>query len=590
MTIEKIEYFKLPISLLDKKYNLNPNILEDLELIECRDPSNTSLYSHVFHPTNCFGKDTLYLWSEYYTNDKNFLKDTQDLLKSYNPSEFKKNLPNYDGVKQIWNEVKNETGFREKYQYVDWPWFKHLNHNGQFLQILSIYNLTSPIVSLALPIIFLILPFLLLRIKGIQITFDRYFNAFKELIGKHPIGQLLTQFKDVGWDKRIYLLMSVGFYLFQIYQNAHSCVKFYKNMKKIHTYLFTMRDYADYTLKRMKHFLLYSEKLNTYEPFNATIKQQKVHLEHFKNELDSISDYTFLPKKIIEIGHVMKCFYNLYCHEDYNECLHYSYGFNGYIDNIEGIQSNLTNKYMNNCQYNEKKTTFKNAYYPALLKKNPIKNSYNLKKHILITGPNAAGKTTLLKTTLFNIVFSQQLGCGFYSKANIIPYEHLHCYLNIPDTSARDSLFQAEARRCKEILTTIQESNKSEKHFCIFDELYSGTNPYEAIGSAYSFLSFLTKYKNVDFILTTHYLELCQRLQNNKYIKNCHMKIDTEKENTDVNKFNYTYKLKSGISTIKGGVKVLNDLEYPQEIIDSTIKSINENNENKENKENKNTN
>ena len=37
------------------------------------------------------------------------------------------------------------------------------------------------------------------------------------------------------------------------------------------------------------------------------------------------------------------------------------------------------------------------------------------------------------------------------------------------------------------------ESGPGERHFCIFDELYSGTNPYEAVASSYSFLDYLTK-------------------------------------------------------------------------------------------------
>ena len=76
----------------------------------------------------------------------------------------------------------------------------------------------------------------------------------------------------------------------------------------------------------------------------------------------------------------------------------------------------------------------------------------------MITGPNASGKTTILKTTLFNIILSQQVGFGFYSSATINPYKYIHCYLNIPDTSGRDSLFQAEARRCKEILDSVKNS------------------------------------------------------------------------------------------------------------------------------------
>ena len=200
------------------------------------------------------------------------------------------------------------------------------------------------------------------------------------------------------------------------------------------------------------------------------------------------------------------------------------------------------------------------------MNKNPVKNTYSVNKNISITGPNASGKTTILKTTLFNIILSQQIGCGFYKSANINPYHYLHCYLNIPDTSGRDSLFQAEARRCKEIITSIEESNQNFRHFCIFDELYSGTNPYEAVASAYSFIKYL-KNKNVNFILTTHFINLCESIERSKLCYNYKMDIDIK----DNKEFIYTYRLSSGISTIKGGVKVLRDLQYPQEIIENTI-------------------
>ena len=103
------------------------------------------------------------------------------------------------------------------------------------------------------------------------------------------------------------------------------------------------------------------------------------------------------------------------------------------------------------------------------------------------------------------------------------------------------------------------------RHFCVFDELYSGTNPYEAVSSAYAFLNYLNKYENVNFVLTTHFLDLCRRLDKEKGIHNYHMKI----ENVD-DDFKYTYQLEKGISFIKGGIKVLKDLEYPTEIIDNT--------------------
>ena len=140
--------------------------------------------------------------------------------------------------------------------------------------------------------------------------------------------------------------------------------------------------------------------------------------------------------------------------------------------------------------------------------------------------------------------------------------------MNIPDTSARDSLFQAEARRCKEILTFIEDHPK-EKHLCIFDELYSGTNHYEAVSSAYSYLNYISERKNITFLLTTHFMQLCNMLDEKSNIKNIQM--ETKIIN---NVSNYSYKIIDGISNIKGGICVLRKLNYPEKILKMTEETI----------------
>jgi DNA mismatch repair ATPase MutS len=268
---------------------------------------------------------------------------------------------------------------------------------------------------------------------------------------------------------------------------------------------------------------------------------------------------------------VLKYFYELHSEKEYEDAIMYSLGFNGYIDCIEGLQINILERKMNFATFisNTKKGVFKNSYYACLKDNNPVKNTIKFNKNIIITGPNASGKTTILKSTLINIIFTQQFGCGFYDSAKLAPFKHLHCYLNIPDTSGRDSLFQAEARRCKEILDIISD-NKNDSHFCAFDELYSGTNPEEAETSATAFMSYLQKYKNVSTMLTTHFVKVCKKLDKIKGIQNC--KMVTQKIN---NKLLYTYKFELGISEVKGGINVLTDMNYPKEIIENTIKENN---------------
>jgi hypothetical protein len=300
----------------------------------------------------------------------------------------------------------------------------------------------------------------------------------------------------------------------------------------------------------MKSVQSSAQTLTTYQPFVNTIS------DHIKILEDFVKRSTTVSFSIQQCGIMRALFYELYSNESLKKTILYTMQFHGFIQNISKL-----NKKLQPCAFGTK-TSMTKSYYPT---KHPVKNSYTL-SNMIITGPNASGKTTILKSTLINIIFTQQFGCGFYDSAQLLPFKYIHCYLNIPDTSGRDSLFQAEARRCKEIIDCIEEKEKdNEKHFAIFDELYSGTNPDEAVISAKAFMDFIVKNDNVTCLLTTHYVKLCKKLSKNKKIENFNMK--TIKKN---NNFSYTYELEKGISNVKGGLKVLSDMDYPKEILEQT--------------------
>jgi DNA mismatch repair ATPase MutS len=318
----------------------------------------------------------------------------------------------------------------------------------------------------------------------------------------------------------------------------------------------------------MENYLHYTNELNSYNEFNKNLKEKINYLKSIYEKINSISEYSLYNiSKFKEIGKILKYFYELHSEQIYNDAIMYSIGFNGYIDCIEGLQNNIVERKMNFASFikENKKSVFEKSYYACLKDEKPVKNTIKFKKNMIITGPNASGKTTILKSTLINIIFTQQFGCGFYESAKLSPFKHIHCYLNIPDTSGRDSLFQAEARRCKEILDIIKD-NKDDSHFCAFDELYSGTNPEEAESSATAFMLYLQKYKNVSSLLTTHFVKICKKLDKIKGIKN--FKMVSEKIN---NKLKYMYKLEPGISEVRGGINVLTEMNYPKEIIDNTM-------------------
>lgn len=561
--------FKLPIEYVDKDelHPLSNIVSEDLELV--KQDGEISVYEKLFQPTNVLGHNLINDWKKNFTSNEQYLIDTQYVLKETKPilSFFKKQEISDKEFLDNWDELKiDHNAFLEKYGFIEWSMLESFNRSSLFLQLLSIINMMSPVISLMLPFIFLLFPFLILKVRGIPISMSTYIGVLGDIAKHHFIGKTLSNMKNISPTNLIYIVMGTGMFFYQIYQNIISCKRFYRNVQRLSTHLITYKDYLGHSIRNMNYFVSIHNDKPSYNLFCRDVKQHSLVLEEIHLILRDHIDPDFSLFDIGKVGLLLKNYYELHNNKEFEISLRYSFGFEGFIDNIQGLQLHLSKKTINNILINnENSCNFKEQYYPLQIENNKcIKNNCDLNKKMIITGPNASGKTTLLKTTTINIICAQQVGVGFFNEgSNINPYTHIHSYLNIPDTSHRDSLFQAESRRCKDIIDIIHNSSKMSRHFGIFDELYSGTNPEEATKSGYAFLKYLSKYKNVDFILTTHYNKICVKLNKNENIQNYKMNV-IEKEDS---KLIYTYKMKKGISKVQGAIKILEDMEYPDEII-----------------------
>lgn len=590
--------FRLPIQYLDdsKVHTLSPVVSNDLEL--SIPDSEKSVYDNLFLPKHDFAKSMIPEWRKQFTTDVNHLNDSKNILLNmakYNQLSSPTSEYNVDcgSIMDIWKDIKCNESFLEKYNYLDWDMLKHFNESSTFLQSLSFVHVLSPLISLILPFFILIFPFLILKFRGIPVGLSEYIQVLKEIAKHHFIGKMLNV-ESLSWDKCVYLFITVALYFLQIYQNVILCQRFYRNMSLINDSLCKLKEYTNYSIHSMESFLEISRTSSTYNPFCKEVDRQCDRLRLLNAEICGVYPFECSVRKFNDAGYMLKCYYQLHRNPEYESCLRYSVGFEGYINNLQGIYENLLLGNVSFATFFEQKDPsgnkceFREQYYPPLLDETPVKNTCGFKKNMIISSPNKSGKTTILKTTALNIIFSQQVGCGFYESAELTPYTHVHSYLNIPDTSGRDSLFQAESRRCKEILDIIiqetkvsldepsynkgacddvkvpEEKDGSYRHFCIFDELYSGTNPDEASKAGSAFLDYLSKFSNVNFILTTHYIKICNRFKKSDVIQNYKMEVNV----LDNGSFHYTYKLKKGISKIKGAVRVLKDMGYPKEIID----------------------
>ena len=647
--------FKLPMQYLpdDQLCAIDKSVLDDLELIECTKQTNNGnsngaentkpMYVHMFQPQSAFAKRHLGMWAKQFTTSAPFLQDTQRFIAAISKNQTQDPIHNsedHDRIEAIWTRIKTDASFHDKFNYIDYAPLDMLNRSPTFLQCYSMYNLFSPVLSFLMPVIMLIVPFFLLKLQGVTITMSTYFGIIKMMLSQHAVGKLLFDMSAVGWDKRIYILVSVVFYVVQMYQNVVSCHRFYRNTFLVHEDLAAIRTYANETIRKMREFINHALTCgDTYAPFVSELDRNREQLERMVAALDRVDAPALTAKKCLQIGYVMQQYYAVFSDAGIAACMQYSFGFNAFAEHMVHFGALIREGRVSACDFVSKSKTevadddnddkkkkdakkkkkkgeaathesnhtkIVNGYYVATAINEsdnasdgggPVKNTVSLDKRLVITGPNASGKTTILKMTMLNILFSQQLGYGFYEAGTRIrPYHQLHSYLNIPDTSGRDSLFQAESRRCKEILdkltptTTTNPPSVICRHFCIFDELYSGTNPYEAIASAYGYIMHLTKHDNVDFMLTTHYIQLCklfhqeksnsepdkrEKIANNSEsnesvgtnkIRNLHMEV-ADLGNYD---FKYLYTLRPGISAIKGGIKVLYDLQYPASIVETT--------------------
>ena len=586
--------FKLPIDYLDTNvvHTLSPIVATDLELDSC-------VYEIALKPEHEYAKAMIKRIKTKYTTHVGFLENTQEVVSNVVSNVVSKDVrPRMacpEKITEIWKDVYEVEGFHDRYSFIDIPQFKYINHVSGFMGFWTIVNLMSPLLSLFLPLIFMVAPFVLLKIQGVPIDFSSYLGVLKNIAKSHFIGKTLNAIGggDFSINNVLYLIFTLALYGLQMYQNVKACIRFYKNISVVNERLITIKEFADYSVVQYDEFLAkFQGPLEHYAAFCDDVQSHRDLMMALRTDLEAIKPVEFSIGKCFEVGNLLKCYYGLFDIEDHRRAVAYAVGFDSYLNLVSGLNMGLNAGYLGRGTFirdkeetdketttsngtssngtSSKKTQFVDQVYPSHAELDEkVPNTMDLSANIIITGPNASGKTTQLKTTAINIILTQQFGVGFYTSCELVPYTHIHSYLNIPDTSGRDSLFQAEARRCKEILDVVATSDTdSTRHFCVFDELFSGTNAEEATSASFGFLKYLQGFANVDFILTTHFVKLCQKVEKAGTLRIANYMMDAELCDKEIV---FTYDMIPGISKIKAAKLILIQMGFPDEIISGMV-------------------
>jgi DNA mismatch repair protein MutS2 len=211
---------------------------------------------------------------------------------------------------------------------------------------------------------------------------------------------------------------------------------------------------------------------------------------------------------------------------------------------------------------NEKPFELINARHPILLKKFGIEKTiplnFSIKDNIvtLITGPNAGGKTIVLKTLGLNLLLVYS---GFHIP--IHPDSNLHLFDNImidigDEQSIESSLstFSSHLSNYKEIL-----DNATKDSFILLDEIGTGTDPEEGGAIAAAILNTL-KNRGTKTLATTHLGKLKIMANDTEGFQNASMEYDLQN-------LVPTYRFRQGIPGSSYAFEVAERIGFSKEFI-----------------------
>ncbi|MAQ63929.1 MAG: DNA mismatch repair protein MutS [Actinobacteria bacterium] len=203
--------------------------------------------------------------------------------------------------------------------------------------------------------------------------------------------------------------------------------------------------------------------------------------------------------------------------------------------------------------------------HPVLEKQHPhdiISNdiTFDNKTHILlITGPNMAGKSTLMKQVALTVILAQM--------GSFVPAESAHislvdrCFTRIgasDNLSHGQSTFMVEMTETSTIL-----HNATAKSLIILDEIGRGTSTYDGMSIAAAVIHYLHNHIQARTLFATHYHELTSITKDCDHVNNASMAI-----NDDEGSLIFTYQLVAGPADKSYGIHVAEMAGLPKALID----------------------
>jgi len=518
--------------------------------------------------------------------DINILKERQKIFQKISFAK-KELIPLLNKIKNLENDLIwfwNDANIKHIESMNDLIYFNYdfipffnvneiLNNSEKALLVTNIYKIVvSPVLTILTPLISLLLPLIFLfymqRKVNLNIPISTICKQYiKTLFGNDNMGFI---FKNPT-KAAIASMVTKGIYLFMYFQNIYYSIQSSSNTNKIintiHDKLNKITEYIKIT-NEIKNICLKIniDNITSYISYDKIKDDISIYDEYFNFDIFNKDPSLFSNK-----GKILYIFKKFKANKDpMTNIFHYS----GAIDAILSIENILANSTSDNpfCIanfLNKKKPSIitKNIWHPYL--NNSIKNNIDINNNILITGPNAGGKSTFIKAIIINILLSQTIGISSSEKFEITPFHLVETYLHIPDSKGCSSLFEAEMFRSKDYIDKIKNLETDKRSFIVLDEIFSSTNYVEGFSGAYSILKKISSFSNTLSMTTTHYTDL-EILEKDTKGKIINYKFEVDHDNNNNILFNYL--LKRGTSRQYIALELLKNNGFDDDVIEDAIK------------------
>jgi hypothetical protein len=191
------------------------------------------------------------------------------------------------------------------------------------------------------------------------------------------------------------------------------------------------------------------------------------------------------------------------------------------------------------------------------LVENAVPNDFDITSSVLLTGSNASGKSTFLKTVVINTIFAQSI-CTVLGEKFTASAFRIYSSMAITDNIlAGESYFISEIKSLKRI---VEADSSKQPLLCVIDEVLRGTNTVERIAASSELLRHLSE-KNAICLAATHDIELTSLLESN------YKMMHFEETVTDDGEVLFDYLLKGGPATTRNAIKLLAGMGFDKKLV-----------------------